>query len=388
MDKPADSYFEVHVFGGPRDGEGIVLRFPDGSFAVIDSCVSKDSNGDTEYPILRFLNDRNVKKLRFVCLTHPHADHYRGLVKILRSLEVQEFWQSQALTFSQLKSIINLRRQRDLEFGDYPKGDDNDELHLLYELLKEKLEAANRQRRKNGFQFQLIGINRLLSIHSSVDVVALAPHGNEVMNLEYQLGSAFDEDGRIKSKFDQNINSISCAFLIRLPAFNVMLGGDVESRSWKLIVPAIDPAYAGRLQSSLFKVCHHGSDGAYCKELEDTFVLPDRRTDFVVTGYYPSKLPRPEMIDCLKAAAKSVSLTHRSHIRLESDLRPLNSSREALAREFGIAIPVQQSASREAISETFQVRRPAVANFGRCSFHFDGKGNLVSHDVSDPAMLV
>lgn len=81
------------------DGDAIVIQFaappgangqPNGerSYAVVDS----NDGGKS----LALLEDLGVPRLRFVCATHPHMDHFRGLRSILVKFDgrVREFWDS------------------------------------------------------------------------------------------------------------------------------------------------------------------------------------------------------------------------------------------------------------------------------------------------------
>jgi hypothetical protein len=72
-------------------GDSIVVNFPDESWAVIDSNIPP---GQETPPALQLLRHHHVKKLFFVCLTHPHADHFTGLAQVLESFEgqIDEFW--------------------------------------------------------------------------------------------------------------------------------------------------------------------------------------------------------------------------------------------------------------------------------------------------------
>jgi beta-lactamase superfamily II metal-dependent hydrolase len=74
------------------DGDAMVIQFPElhgeRSFAVVDS-----NDGGKSLALLRNLGAHH---LRFVCATHPHIDHFRGLRRILTEFEgrVREFWDS------------------------------------------------------------------------------------------------------------------------------------------------------------------------------------------------------------------------------------------------------------------------------------------------------
>ena len=60
------------------DGEQIILEFPDGGLGVVDAHPSAQNSRPS---ILRLVAGR---KIHFVCLTHPHADHGIDLIPILQ----------------------------------------------------------------------------------------------------------------------------------------------------------------------------------------------------------------------------------------------------------------------------------------------------------------
>jgi beta-lactamase superfamily II metal-dependent hydrolase len=82
----------VHVLN-VGDGDGIVIQFPevDGSrkYAVVDCYKSSKM-----LPYLKKLNAD--MKLEFVCATHPHYDHIKGIPKLLDEYKgrIAEFWDS------------------------------------------------------------------------------------------------------------------------------------------------------------------------------------------------------------------------------------------------------------------------------------------------------
>ena len=79
----------IHVFGGGR-GESIVIELPTGEVGVIDSFGTHH----TGPPTLDFLRARypTLTKLKFVALTHPHADHCMGMFHYFEKFGVEEFW--------------------------------------------------------------------------------------------------------------------------------------------------------------------------------------------------------------------------------------------------------------------------------------------------------
>jgi len=80
---------EIHVFNAGV-GESIVLRMPNGRWGVVDSyAVSIDDPGTN--PALSFLRQHGIDSLDFLCLTHAHADHFRGMKQILESMTFVPF---------------------------------------------------------------------------------------------------------------------------------------------------------------------------------------------------------------------------------------------------------------------------------------------------------
>jgi len=76
------------------DGDALVIRFPveppstTPTYGIVDSVA-----GDKTIALIEALGEAPI---RFVCATHPHLDHIRGLRKVLQRFDgkVMEFWDS------------------------------------------------------------------------------------------------------------------------------------------------------------------------------------------------------------------------------------------------------------------------------------------------------
>ncbi|MBK9189977.1 MAG: hypothetical protein IPM33_13625 [Phycisphaerales bacterium] len=90
------------TFFGVGDGDCIVIEFPDSSVGVVDSRSRPGSNQSPAIDLVR------GKKLAFCCMTHPHADHYRGLREVLEVADTTG-WQSPLFwhTLSDLDKIAS-----------------------------------------------------------------------------------------------------------------------------------------------------------------------------------------------------------------------------------------------------------------------------------------
>lgn len=68
------------LFFNVGHGDSIAIRFPDGKWGIID--CNRD-RGEQEPNALKFLKYNNITELNFICITHPHCDHYRGIKEIM-----------------------------------------------------------------------------------------------------------------------------------------------------------------------------------------------------------------------------------------------------------------------------------------------------------------
>ncbi len=74
-------------------GDGAIVRFPDGTVAVVDGGGSFISNHDPGATIMApLLEQMGVTQLDLMVLSHPHPDHHNGLVTLARRFKPREFW--------------------------------------------------------------------------------------------------------------------------------------------------------------------------------------------------------------------------------------------------------------------------------------------------------
>src|SRR5687768_11084144 len=97
-------HLRLHVLGGAA-GESIVLGLPGGKWGVVD-CYCRDVGSPARNPTLQLLKQEGARELEFVCLTHPHDDHYRGMSHLFESFPVRNFWRFGALSLERLEDIL------------------------------------------------------------------------------------------------------------------------------------------------------------------------------------------------------------------------------------------------------------------------------------------
>ena len=363
-------HLELHVIGGNK-GEAVVVRLPEGGWGVVD-CFAASLDEEHANPVLQFLRKENVGELEFLCLTHPHDDHFRGMSRLLGEFRIRSFWQSAAMMPHRLKSIIASAIDAEVSGAEEARSSQR-ELELIFELVAERRERTKSARREPLIPKHCTANAQVYPTPTvagaSVAVHVIAPTARDVDDYHNELGHLFDATGRMKASLPHSRhNDISIGLLIKFGQTRILLGGDVEKRAWQNALQEYDQA---ELAAHCVKVSHHGSTTGYCDGL--WHVLSARcKPIAVVTSFRQHRLPRKPALD---------------HIRRFSD-RLLSTKISSIAPE-ELPIPLAATApvrSREAIASHFQAWPETLDEaYGICSLVFDDQGNCVSQSFANGA---
>ena len=156
------AWLEVHVFGSNSKGEGIVLKLPDGKYAVVDSCFVGDIQSPQNNPIVQFLRDNNVSVLAFACLTHPHEDHYFGFSQILSEFPPALFFRSAAMQPENLVRIVYAEKAQALSLRSVRLKRAANELHTIHNVL---VDLAKQKKCAEFWQRCPFTLNRFQKMH-------------------------------------------------------------------------------------------------------------------------------------------------------------------------------------------------------------------------------
>ncbi len=85
----------IYLFGATR-GESIAIQLPNGKWGVVD-CFASSLDSTATNPVHALLKSKNVDQIEFLCLTHPHVDHFNGMSRLLSDFSVKQFWTFWAL---------------------------------------------------------------------------------------------------------------------------------------------------------------------------------------------------------------------------------------------------------------------------------------------------
>lgn len=304
----APDALSIVVFG-PGKGESIVVIFPDKSVGVVDGCrePTHEASGRGD-PVREFLDDwakaqGGNLRLRFVCLTHPHDDHYAGLGRLLGAYrgKVDSVWTvvhvGDQYAKPLMKFVETTRAGRDvLPDGAAVKG--------LERVLAELNAAYKPKPQGGGSEAMLLqkgmGLFQENMGGKSLVISACGPATKDILNAHNELIDGLmelAENEEHRTRFDPN--AVSGALLIRWGQAGVLLGGDLlcaQGRyfGWDEVHGAVEPPI------QVVKAAHHASKEAHHEplwkrlgtDLALAIVTPFKKAE----GSMP---PRPEQISQL-----------------------------------------------------------------------------------------
>jgi len=355
---------EIHVFGAGK-GESIVLRCPGGEWGVVD-CYTSLLNDSSSNPTLQFLKDRGVSTLEFLCLTHPHDDHFRGMSQLLEQLHVKHFWRFSGLAGRELQRLA-LSLKVDAEQSEDPYiSKSADEFVSVMQLVKKGRDAKTlRQKMVTGYQ-QLFPVP--VDTSAEFQIWSFAPSGNQVAKYEEALATCFTEDGRFRNALPHaHHNSVSVGLLVRFGQTCIVLGGDVERSGWQDALEELQPEH---LLANAVKVSHHGSDTGYTdglwqklsgnkkKKLPIAILVPYRRFG----------LPTQTALDHIRQHASKIMVT----CEFDQSTTPGRVTAPLKSRLF------LRTKLRARLLSTSQ-------NYGRCTLVYDDSGNCIKSELIKPA---
>ena len=295
------------VVFGPGEGEAILVRFPDGSIGIVDGCskTDKDGKGNPVASFLKQLQDRQKAPLaiRFLCMTHPHDDHFMGLDEIAEDYRenIDQIWTTPLLAelkeagYDTILETILTNREKTPE--------------KIYKNLLAVLNQFETFNERNQWKSLTVNSRLVEDQFSGVpfSAVGCAPADQDVRKA-IKLIMSDRKPGRAPKGLGpyRDPNATSGAILVCWGGSRVLLSGDLLTHDAHI------QGFKAAMDEGLFndeiqvvKVSHHASDGAHDSHLWNqikpilALVTPFRHG---FTGR-KSQPPRPESINRLAREA-------------------------------------------------------------------------------------
>lgn len=283
----------VHIIG-PGYGESIVLELPDGTLGVVDSFVvgPGDSRRCPPYDLLQELYPG--RRVSFLAVTHPHADHCRGASHLIQSARPGQLWLFETYEFTGLQGFFRRlfetgRRDASEEWVDAESG------AVGYELMKLCSQADRHpdvRRLRPDHRFFICDKTVAITFLTPEDSVAQYYRRSLRRNLESLAtdGPTLNPDWQPK-ELDHNL--VSGALLVEHGATRLLFLADVVEPSWtgwqRRAASLGNPDFA---PVHLLKAGHHGSVNGFFPPLYDA-ACAGGKTIAVVTPFDRQRSPLP-----------------------------------------------------------------------------------------------
>jgi len=241
---------KIHILNVDH-GDSIILEYDSEggkSFALIDSNISKNSPIP---PALTKLQSLGATHLSFVSLTHPHDDHYLGLLQVL------QYYNGEVDNFFSYPTGLDTAARREKLTATFKKAvseTDSPRLHKsaiefcsLLRHLKDSIKFSNWE--------EYTGPDNTLYAKgfNGVSIKVILPHP-KAKGLYFSMIDNENQD-LINSP---DLNDLSLAFRVKYAGVEVILGGDGPGSKWNYLKRTYD-RQGQELNGEFVKLPHHGS---------------------------------------------------------------------------------------------------------------------------------
>lgn len=285
---PKSDEFELSLFGGGV-GECVVLHLGDGAWLVVDSCLNRPSPRPVALEYLENLGVPPDKAIRWLAVTHWHADHTRGAAQIAEAAPGAQVILSGALTTGDFVDALGgcLR----------PSGGAT----RLREFAR-VLDSRRRGSARPTFAVTWALQDTTIAAGNPL-IVALSPVSRSFTAAMLGIADLVPKAGGEPLGVPKvSPNEVSMALWVEAGGIRALLGADLErgQRGWAAVVKSQGRP---RGKAHVVKVPHHGSAGAHEPGVWQQMLQSQPHT--VLAPYSPSRLPGTQDITRLQNLSTS-----------------------------------------------------------------------------------
>ncbi|MFA6566614.1 MAG: hypothetical protein WCS96_00230 [Victivallales bacterium] len=222
-------------------GETIIITFPGGGIGVVDAHPSEKVD---RLHIIELVKD---KKIHFLCLTHPHLDHAKDLLEVVRIRQDYEFWH----TVPSLRKFFFVCTEREK----YPSPVDALTEKLFRDKVKVLTELFWRVKDCKIVCRSLLN-NQVATVIDQVEIYCLSPSER----IKNKIEDVYEDIVQGKNHEEPEENSLSAVLALKYGDTIIILGGDALKKNWN---DAYEKARKINLGKALIiKVPHHGASNS------------------------------------------------------------------------------------------------------------------------------
>ena len=285
--QPRPDELELSLFG-PGIGECAVVHLGAGNWMTVDSCL----NAADKAIAIDYLERIGVtvsSQVKLVAVTHWHDDHIRGAGQLLRHATNARFVCSAAMLSEEFITLVTAGEETKLVAGSSGLAEFADILETIQSRVAGKAAAGPAHWACEGM---------CLFRDNTVEVHSVSPSAQTITDAKGQIAALIPMLNDSMRAFPNVApNDLSVVMLVVSPGVHLLLGADLEQGrndqcGWRGVVAStVRPA----VMSSVYKVAHHGSEGADIPSIWTRLLVP--KPHAMVTPYARGTKPLPSPAD-------------------------------------------------------------------------------------------
>jgi len=256
MSQPNSDEIEISIFG-PGYGESILIHIGNGEWVVVDSCLNPHSKRPAALEYLEQIGV-NTEAIKLIVATHWHDDHVRGLAEIVEKAPNATVVISDALKIDEFFKLVAC----------YVENTSSMKASSGVEELSKILLSLKTNNKKPKFASSNKCILKRSADNTDkirCEIIALSPSDASVllskMDISTQIPKLNAEKRRVASR---NPNHSAVVLWVQIDDTVILLGADIENTKkddtgWNGIIGSEERPTK---KAEIFKVSHHGSQGA------------------------------------------------------------------------------------------------------------------------------
>jgi beta-lactamase superfamily II metal-dependent hydrolase len=243
-------------FFNVKQGDSILIKYDNDKYGIID-CNYFNISDDP--PVLKAIKNLNVNHFLFICVTHPHADHYQGFSSLIDYIQKKNIPVDYFVDFgmSEIPELFDFKAK--VSEKEYYKKNFVD-LLSLYELYNKRVKS----KRQPITYRPTVGFDSFLFENDNWITRCYSPLHEDTEIYRKLLISQMATNTYIDNMIDHNILSS----LIRTVknSSRILFGSDLPKNHWKRTIVLAQNAKIN-FKSNLLKISHHGSKNSYIEGL-------------------------------------------------------------------------------------------------------------------------